>query len=187
MRPAIARPEAHEFAPYYVTYVDATSNTLASSGTGDIRDLMNTQCDELESIVRGISDEHANLGYAPGKWTLKESLVHVNDAERIFSYRALRIARGDATPLSSFEQDGYVPESRSNSRTMTDILSEFRTIRASSMALINSLDAPAIDKLGTASGKTVSARALIWIMAGHVAHHIALTRDRYVPALTGAK
>ena len=187
MRPAIARPDSAEFAPYYVTYVDATSSTLAASGTTDIRDLMDKQCDELEGILRGISDEQANLGYAPGKWSLKESLVHVCDAERIFSYRALRIARGDETPLASFEQNDYVPESRSNSRTMTDILAEFRSIRASTMALVNSFDAPAIDKRGTASGQTVSARALCWILTGHVAHHIGLTRDRYVPALSAAK
>jgi hypothetical protein len=187
MRPAIVRPESHEFAPYYVTYIDATSNTLATSGTTDIRDLMARQCDELEALVRGISDEQANLGYAPGKWSLKESIVHVCDAERIFSYRALRVARGDETPLASFEQDGYVPESRSNSRTLAEILAEFRAIRASTMALVNSFDAPAIGKKGTASGQTVSARALCWIIAGHVAHHIGLTRDRYLPALTGAK
>lgn len=187
MRTAIARPEAQEFAPYYVTYVDATANALAASGASDIRDLMATQCDTLEALVRGISDDQANLGYAPGKWTLKESLVHVCDAERIFSYRAVRIARGDETPLASFEQNDYVPESRSNDRTMASILAEFRAIRASTIALVNSFDAPAIDKRGTASGQTVSARALCWIMAGHVAHHIGLTRDRYVPALTGAK
>lgn len=187
MRPAIDRPADNEFAPYYVTYVNATANTLASSGTGDIRDLMSKQCDELEALIRGISDEQANLGYAPGKWSLKESIVHVSDAERIFSYRALRIARGDETPLASFEQDGYVPESRSNNRSMADILAEFRMIRASTMALLNSFDAPAIDKRGTASGQTVSTRALCWIMAGHVAHHIGLTRDRYVPALSAAK
>ncbi|MEO7997810.1 MAG: DinB family protein [Gemmatimonadaceae bacterium] len=187
MRPAIARPEAQEFAPYYVTYVDATSNSLAASGSTDIRDLLASQCDMLEALVSSVSDEQANLGYAPGKWTLKESIVHVCDAERIFSYRALRIARGDETPLASFEQDGYVPESRANSRTMANILAEFRAIRASTIALVASFDAPAINKRGTASGQTVSTRALCWIMTGHVAHHVGLTRDRYLPALSGAK
>ncbi|MEO7360376.1 MAG: DinB family protein [Gemmatimonadaceae bacterium] len=187
MRLAIARPDSSEYAAYYGKYVDATAHTLASSGTGDIRELMGQQCDELEDIVRDISDPQANLGYAPGKWTLKESLIHVCDTERIFSYRALRIARGDETPLTSFEQDDYVPESRANRRSMTDILAEFRLIRASTVALVKSFDDIAIDKRGTASGNPVSTRAVCWIIAGHAAHHIGLTRDRYVPALSGVK
>ncbi|MEO7360273.1 MAG: DinB family protein [Gemmatimonadaceae bacterium] len=187
MHPDIARPDSSEYAAYYGKYVDAIAHTLTSSGIGDIRDVMDQQCDELEAMVRDISDAQANLAYAPGKWTLKESLVHVCDTERIFSYRALRIARGDGTPLSSFNQDDYVPESRATRRTMADILAEFRLIRANTVALVNSFDEIAIDKRGTASGNAVSTRAVCWIIAGHAEHHIAVTRDRYVPALSGAK
>ena len=192
MRPIIARPEAQEFAPFYGTYVDTAASMLGANPptanpATDIRDLMGDQCDVLEAMVSGVQDEQANLPYAPGKWSLKESIVHMSDTERVFSYRAMRIARGDATPLASFNQDDYVPESRSNQRTMADILAEFRAVRGSTLALVNSLDATALLRNGTASGQTVSTRAICWIIAGHAAHHINLTRDRYLPALTGSK
>lgn len=183
MRATISRPDPSEHAPYYSTYINAAAATLEKNGQTDIRDLMIGQCDELEDLVRNISDEAANSGYAPGKWSLKESLVHLNDAERVFSYRALRIGRGDATPLASFEQDDYVPTSRANSRSMADILAEFRAIRSASLALVNSFDDDAIARVGTASDRLFSTRALCWIIAGHAAHHVGLTRDRYVPAL----
>lgn len=183
MPSTFARPDASEHAPYYGTYINAAAETLARTSKADIRDLMEGQCDELEALVRGISEEQANKGYAPGKWSLKESIVHICDAERIFSYRALRIARGDKTPLASFDQDGYVPTSRANARSMVDILAEFRTIRSATLALLNSFDDDAIARIGTASDQPVSARALCWIIAGHAAHHVGLTRDRYVPAL----
>ncbi len=183
MRSTIARPDASEHAPYYSTYINAAAATLAQSGQSDIRDLMSGQCDELEALVRGISDQQANNTYVPGKWSLKESILHMCDAERVFAYRALRIGRGDETPLSSYEQDDYVPTSRANARTLADILSEFRAIRSASLALVNSFDNDAIARVGTASDRPFSTRALCWIIAGHAAHHMGLTRDRYVPAL----
>lgn len=179
----ISKPEANEYAPYYGTYIDAAAATLERTGKSDIRDLMENQCDELEALVRDISDESANRGYAPGKWSLKESIVHMCDTERVFSYRALRIARGDETPLASFDQDKYVPTSGANSRELREIFAELRAIRNASLALLSSFDEAAILRTGTASDRMVSTRALCWIMAGHMAHHIGLTRDRYVPAL----
>lgn len=183
MRSTITRPDASEHAPYYSTYINAAAAALEQAAQGDIRDLMSGQCDELELIVREISDDQANDTYAPGKWSLKESIVHMCDAERVFAYRALRIGRGDETPLASYEQDDYVPTSRANARTLADILAEFRAIRMSSLALVNSFDDDAIARVGTASDRLFSTRALCWIIAGHAAHHMGLTRDRYVPAL----
>lgn len=183
MSAIISLPDASEYAPYYSTYINATAATLERTRKSDIRDLLEGQCDEIAAIVRDISDDAANNGYAPGKWSLKESIVHMCDTERVFAYRALRIARGDGTPLASFEQDDYVPTSRANTRTMVDILAEFRVIRSASLALINSFDDDAIARVGTASDRPVSTRALCWIIAGHAAHHVGLTRERYVPAL----
>ncbi len=181
----IARPDTSEYAPYYNTYVSDAAATLERTSKSDIRDLMEQQCDELALLVRDISDEAANKGYAPGKWSLKESIVHMGDTERVFAYRALRIGRGDETPLASFDQDAYVPTSGANNRTLADILAEFRAVRAASLALINSFDDDALARIGTASDPLFSTRALCWIMAGHTAHHIGLTRDRYLPALKG--
>jgi hypothetical protein len=183
MHSLIARPDSSEHAPYYVTYINDAATTLEQSGQSDIRVLMTKQCDELEQLVAGISDEQANKGYAPGKWSLKESIVHISDAERVFAYRALCIGRGDETPLPSFEQDDYVPTSRANSRSMADILAELRAVRGATLALVNSFDADAIARTGTASDRLFTTRALCWIIAGHAAHHVMLTRDRYVPVL----
>ena len=130
MSTTISRPDASEYAPYYSTYVSATADTLERTGKTDIRDLMEGQCDEIASLVRDLSDEAANKAYAPGKWSLKESIVHMSDTERVFAYRALRIGRGDATPLVGFEQDDYVATSGANSREMADIVAEFRAVRA---------------------------------------------------------
>jgi hypothetical protein len=183
MRPALDRPAATEHSEFARTYVDATAAALVSTGLNDIRDLMASQCDTLEQLVQHLSNQQANSGYGPGKWSLKESIVHMSDTERVFSYRAMRVARGDKTSLPGFEQDEFVPESRANNRSLGDILAEFRAVRGATLALVNSLDGAALDQVGIASGNPVSARALCWIIAGHAAHHVGLTRDRYVPAL----
>lgn len=183
MRPIISRPESTEHSDFARTYVEATAAALAASGRNDVRDILAAQCDELEALVTGLSEEQANAGYAPGKWSLKESIVHMSDTERVFSYRCMRVSRGDKTSLPGFEQDDYVPESRANRRTLADVLAEFRAIRGATLALVNSLDDEALNKIGTASGNPVSARALCWIITGHAAHHLVITRDRYVPAL----
>jgi hypothetical protein len=184
MRAPITRPDIREHAAYAVTYVEAAAAALAASGLDDVRDLLTPQCDTLEALVANVRDDKANSGYAPGKWSLKESILHMADAERVFTYRALCIGRGDKAPLASFEQDAYVPESRANARSLADLLAEFRAQRAATITLVNSFDAAAIAQLGHVGTAAVSVRAVCWIIPGHAAHHIALTRDRYLPALT---
>ena len=183
MPTTIPRPDPAEHAPFALTYVNAAAAAMAETGLRDIQSLLASQCDALEQLVAKLPDDKANLQYAPGKWTLKESLVHIADAERVFSYRAMRIARGDQTPLPGFEQDNYVPHSRANSRTLSDILAEIRAVRNASVALVQSFDDEAVNQSGTASNKPVTVRALCWLIAGHAAHHITITRDRYLPAL----
>lgn len=182
----ISRPAPEEHAPYYVTYINAAARALEAQGDDDVRKLLTTQIAQLRSLLAGRDASIAQYAYAAGKWTLGESLVHVSDAERVFSYRLLRIARGDQTPLPGFDQDPWVPNSRAHARTLADILDEIDAVRHSTVALVRSLDADAIGATGTASGATVSARALVWIIAGHFAHHLGLTRDRYLaPATNG--
>lgn len=183
MLPSITRPDTADFSPMAQPYIDATAATLFEYGYTDLRELLATQCDRLETLLHSVNDEQANQAYAPGKWSLKESIVHMSDTERVFAYRAMRVARGDATPLPGFEQDDYVPESRSNRRTLPDVLGEFNAVRGASVALIDSLDDEALEKVGTASGKRVTVRALCWMITGHVAHHLGITRDRYLPVL----
>jgi hypothetical protein len=113
---------------------------------------------------------------------LAESLVHVADTERVFAYRLLRIARGDSTPLAGFEQDDWVPESRASSRSLADILEELDAVRAATLCLVRSLDDTAVARQGVSSNHVVSARALVWMLAGHMAHHLTLTREKYLSA-----
>lgn len=177
---SLARPDAHEFAPYYGTYIDAASHAVGELAGGALPDLLTIQTVGLRNLLSGVDDGFARRAYAPGKWTLLESLLHVADTERVFSYRMLSIGRGDPSALPGFDQDAWVPHSRANERSLADILTELDVVRASTLALLHSLDDVSLLRVGTASGKPVSARALAWIIGGHFAHHHGLTRDRYL-------
>lgn len=176
----IRRPAADEHAPYAITYIDAAEAALAAHGTADIVRLLDAQRGEWQTLLANVPDSKASYAYAPGKWTLAESLIHVSDTERVFAYRLLRIARGDQTPLPGFEQDDWVPASRASRRSLSDILSEILACREATLALVSSLDEDAVAQRGMASGREVSARALVWMIAGHMAHHVTLTRERYL-------
>lgn len=175
----IARPTPDEHAPYALTYINATASALSAAGHDDLLALLESQSPAWQALLAGAEDK-AGHRYAPGKWTLAESLVHVTDTERVFSYRLLRIARGDRTPLPGFEQDEWVPQSRAGNRSLSDILSELLAVRAATVALVRSLDEEAVAQRGVSSGVEVSARALVWMIAGHAQHHLELTRDRYL-------
>ena len=118
--------------------------------------------------------------YAPGKWTIKEVLIHICDTERIFAYRALRIGRGDITPLPGFEQDDYVPVSQANSRSIKNILAEYESVRKATLTLFNSMPRQAFTHIGTCNNSPVSLRALAYMIAGHEMHHVAIIKERYL-------
>lgn len=177
---SIPRPAADEHAPFAATYIAATAAALAARGDDDVVALMASQPAAFHALLDGVDASMAASAYAPGKWTLAESLVHVSDTERVFAYRLLRIARGGGTPLPGFDQDAWVPESRASTRSLADVLAELDAVRGATMALLRSLDAAALTRRGTASNHPVTARALVWMLAGHMAHHLDLTRTRYL-------
>ncbi|MBA2379482.1 MAG: DinB family protein [Blastocatellia bacterium] len=168
------RPENSEFAPFYSGYVSQIDGT-------DVLNVLKTQPAELRSLLASVDDVHANFGYAEGKWSLKELLLHINDGERVFGYRAFRIARGDATPLASFDQDSYVSAARANELSVNDLLAEFELLRRSNLITFGRLDDVGWQQMGTASEAAVSVRALAYIMAGHVKHHANIIHERYLP------
>jgi hypothetical protein len=176
----ISRPASDEHAPWAHTYLDDAQAALTQHGLSDIRTLLAKQPGELAALLRGVTDEAARQGYAPGKWSLLESLLHTIDTERVFSYRLLRAARGDRTPLPGYEHDDWVPLSGANQRSLASVITEFGAVRASTLALLEPLDENALARRTVASGHEVSARALAWLIAGHAAHHFVLTRDRYL-------
>ena len=135
---------------------------------------------ETLATLQPLGEEHASHRYAPGKWTLREVIGHLTDAERVFAYRALRIARGDATPLPGFDHDAYVRAARFERRLLAEILEEFEHLRRSNLRLFGSFDEEDLSRRGTASGHGVSVRALLFITAGHERHHLRVIRERYV-------
>lgn len=174
------RPDDSEFAPFALTYVNATEQAMRTTGARTVLALLERETGDLRALISNVTPEQFHSGYAPGKWTLAESLLHMADVERVFAYRLLRIARGDQTPLPPFDHDAWVPVSGASGRTLADILTEIEAVRGASLALVRSLDDAAAVRTGTASGKTVSVRALAWMIAGHFAHHLELTRTRYL-------
>ncbi len=169
----LTRPASDEFAPYFAGYIALVPD-------GDIRHQLRRQFLDTLALLSVVPDSKAETGYEPGKWSLKEVVGHLCDAERVFAYRMLHIARGDETPLPSFEQDDWIPTSRANSRTMASLLLEFAAIRAATVQLVDSLDDAAWVRRGTSSGKMISARALAYISAGHEIHHVRIIRERYL-------
>ena len=172
MTTALPRPDAAEHAAFYARYIALVPD-------GDIVARLRAQGDELANALASVSEVRGGFRYAKGKWTIREVVGHLIDAERIFSYRALRIARGDATPLAGFDENAYVPESGADARPLADLVAELRAVRESTGRLFASLPSAAWTRTGTASGQPVSVRALAWITAGHAAHHLGLLRERY--------
>jgi DinB superfamily len=170
------RPDRGEAAEYYFTYIDQV-------GPGDIRDVLDAQVTDTLALFRTIDDERSQHRYGPDKWSIRELLGHVNDAERLFTFRAFWFARGFDIPLPSFDQDVAVSFAGADERSWTSHIEEFRAIRAASSALFRSLPDDAWTRRGIASGNPFSVRALAYITAGHVAHHVRILKERY---LTGA-
>jgi uncharacterized damage-inducible protein DinB len=169
----MTRPERVEYDPYYERYISLVG------GDDPIAPLA-TQADQLRDLLNGQSEERGSHAYGEGKWTIKEVLSHLIDGERIFAYRALRVSRGDETPIEGFEQDGYVENSHANERSFADLLDEFELLRRANLSQFRMLNDADWSRIGTANHARISARALAFIMAGHVAHHAKILRERYL-------
>jgi hypothetical protein len=170
------RPESNDYAPYYDKYVSLVPE-------GDILLTLENQLPAtLALLARPESD--GDFRYAPGKWSAKESLGHVIDAERVFSYRAMRISRDDKTPLAGFEQDDYVKYGPFSHCTLASLVDEFASVRKATIALFRALDDAAWTRRGTASNHEVTVRALAYMIAGHELHHRRIFQEKYFPAST---
>jgi hypothetical protein len=168
----ISRPGPDESIAYYHRYIDKVAGE-------DITDQLASQLHEVEKLLEPVTDRAALARYAEGKWSIKEIIGHLIDTERIFAYRLLRIARGDSTPLPGFDENAYNPEGHFDERPIAMLLAEFRSVRQSTSALFEGLPAQAWERRGIANGQPISARALAYIIVGHVFHHLGVLRDRY--------
>jgi DinB superfamily len=171
VRAMMSRPNRNEYADFYANYISLVPE-------GPIEEFLLQQWDELVAFLQAVSEDEASQPYAPGKWSIKQVLGHLCDTERVMSYRMMRFARGDTKELQGFEQDDYVAAGDFNSRVRHDLMVEFKNIRGSSIALVGSIGPEAEMRTGVANGKTVSVRALAYIIAGHAQNHLNLLRDR---------
>jgi len=170
------RPGSDEYRDFYAGYV-------ARVPPGDIVERLRTQLDGTLELVTGLPPAGADYAYAPGKWTVKQVIGHLADAERVLSMRAVCFARGEAAPLPPFDEDAYVVAAGFERRSLQSLADELRAVRAATVALFDGLRPEAWTHRGTASGHPISVRALGWIIAGHELHHRAILEERYLPAL----
>jgi uncharacterized damage-inducible protein DinB len=173
------RPEPTEYAEFYANYISKVPGS-------DVLGFLEAQRVQMLQLFAGRSERDGSFRYAPGKWTVKETLGHVTDTERIFTYRALRIARGDQTPLPGFEQDDFVRNGAFGERMLAGLAEEFAAVRTASLALFRSFPEEAWGRCGVASQKEVTVRALAFMIAGHAMHHRAILEERYFPAIPRA-
>jgi hypothetical protein len=168
----ITRPASDEYAEFHHGYIAATANETDGLAV----------LDRQQSVIdkmRRLSPQQAAHRYADGKWSVKEVIGHLADAERVLSYRVLRIARGDGTPLPGFDEKVFVAHSNADARELGDLVSELAAVRASTLALVRSLDETVLGNRGTVNNWSLTARGLVFIIGGHFAHHRNVLHDRY--------
>ncbi|HRQ23684.1 MAG TPA: DinB family protein [Anaerolineales bacterium] len=171
----ISPPASEEYAPFYADYIQRATIR------GDAATALPLQIDEMKTTLGRLSDSQARFRNVPGEWSIKEIVSHLIDSERVFSYRLLRISRRDKTPLPGFEQEDFVRESGADELPLDDLLGEFQYLRLANMIAIKNLSEESLSQVGSASGAAVSARALVYMMVGHVEHHMASLREKYLP------
>ena len=173
----ISPPTTDEYAPFYADYVQRAAQR------DDVYAALSQQIQELHAALDPLTDSQACFKPGPQEWSIKEVSGHLNDVERVFSYRLLRISRGDVTPLPGFEQEDYVRAAQFDEYALNELVSEFEYLRRANILAIEHMTEEAIDRRGVASGMTVSARALIYMLVGHVEHHMASLHEKYLPNL----
>jgi hypothetical protein len=172
----LTRPLPGEYAEGYAPY-------LAKAPEGDALALLEAQLGEVTALYAGLSEAQGGYRYAPGKWSLKDLLQHLSDAERIFTYRCLRIGRGDTTPLPGFDENAFADAASADGRSVAELLADFRASRSSTLELFRSLSDAAWVQQGTSNGRNLTARCVPYICLGHTAHHLAVIRERYLPGV----
>lgn len=169
----ISRPQPGEYAPYYDTYISLVN-------TDNIVNLLTELMDSTFSFFNSLAADKAGYAYAEGKWTIKQVVGHLIDAERVFAYRLLCFSRGDKNSLPGFDENSFVAHGGFNDRTLLDLTEEFRAVRESNLYMLRAISDEQSIIIGTASNYPVSVRALAYMMAGHELHHLRITKERYL-------
>lgn len=168
----IERPRETEYAPYYARYIGTVPPI-------DIVEGMEEQKRRVQRLTTSVSGDREGFRYDDGKWSIREVIGHLTDAERVFGYRAFCISRGDATPLPAFDENHYVAASGSDARPLRSLIEEFSAVRDANLHLFRRLERDEWTRVGTANNNPVSVRALAFILVGHVNHHLNVLQERY--------
>jgi len=168
------RPERHEYSDFQAKYVALVPEE------GDLSDIFREQSDKMYAFLEELSEEQGNYRYAPEKWSIKQMLGHLTDNDRIMSYRLLRIARGDSTPLTGYEENDLVAGGDFDRFSLKELIEHYRLVRESTLALVASLPEEAWTRMGTASNSPISARAQTCVLIGHELHHLNILHERYL-------
>jgi hypothetical protein len=166
------RPTQTEYAPFYAGYVALVPES-------DVLAVLGGQVEEIRRLLSSVAAGRETHRYAEGKWSIRQVLGHLVDAERVFGHRAFCFSRGEQAALPSFDENGYVAAARSDQVPLRELLDELALVRQANLCVLRRLDSREWALAGTASGKPVSVRALAWIMAGHPRHHLNVLRERY--------
>jgi uncharacterized damage-inducible protein DinB len=171
----IGRPDLNEYPAFYETYISLVQNH-------DPVAQLEQQLEDTLALLRGISETESEQRYATDKWSLKQVLGHIIDAERVFAYRALWFARGNQTPLPGFDQNEFMQHSRFDALTWTDLIQEFEFLRRANLLSFKSFDEASWNRAGSASGGRFTTRAKVYAIAGHELHHVRIIREKYLSA-----
>ncbi|PTQ99561.1 DinB family protein [Mucilaginibacter yixingensis] len=169
----IAKPQPNEYAAFAETYINR------AIVFDDVVAALANQQPETVKLFTGLYAAKGNYRYADDKWTLKEVLLHMIDTERVFAYRAMCVARDEQQNLPGFSENDYTANGNADAREMTDLLEEYKAVRAASVWLLRSLTTEQADRIGSANGRPVSVRALAYMMLGHELHHAHILKERY--------
>jgi uncharacterized damage-inducible protein DinB len=171
--PLLRPPDAGEFAPFFARYVERVAHVADPVGELDAQRM------RVLALLEPLSDEEASFRYAQGKWSIKALVGHLADADRILSYRLLRIGRGDETPLAGWDEEAYARTAGFDDRRWRELLDDWTAARDSTIALVRGMPDEAWDRRGLANNGPATTRALLYIILGHVEHHLAVLRERY--------
>jgi len=171
------KPGPDEYPSFMTEYVSRVP-------AGDVVEILKAQTAKTMALLRGLPESMGDHSYAPGKWTIRQIVGHLSDAERVFSYRALRFSRADAAPLAGFDENAYVDAAPFTRVSLSDLIDELEHLRAATIHLFTNLDEDSFTRAGEANGKRTSVRALAHVITGHEHHHVDVLRARYLGATT---
>lgn len=170
------QPEPYEYpnSRYFAEYLNFEAEEV-------LIELLKNQKNQVRDVCQKLTKGQENVAYAPGKWSLKQLIGHLIDTERIFTYRALAISRGERQALPGYDEDAYQSHSQYESQDFEDVLTQYHHVRQASISLIQSFSPNQANQIGNANGHQVSVRAICWMIAGHEKHHLNIINERYLP------